>query len=148
MPSLILTLLLACTTPKPAPAQDLAWLVGTWSTTEGDLTTTERWAPLPDGSLLGSGTLGGDRMFVYAEALAIVDGPQGRALVAWPLKQAPTTFPVSGSAENEVRFENPAHDFPKTIVYRRTSQDELDVTATGVEQGAPREEQWKLTRMP
>lgn len=144
----LLLALAACGAPPPPvpAATELGWLVGTWTTTDGDLTTTERWAPLPDGALLGSGYLGGEQVLVFAEALAIVDGPDGRALVAWPSRQAPTAFPLVLQGPDEVAFENPAHDFPRRIAYRRTDPDTLEVTASGTRSGAPHEERWTLSR--
>lgn len=129
----------------PSPADDHRWLVGAWTTTGQDgLTTTERWMALPSGDLLGTSTLGSDRVFVWAESLAIVDGPGGRALVAWPAGQPAVTFPLVESGPDTVAFENPDHDFPRRLVYTRAGQDTLDVRATGTREGAPHEERWTL----
>lgn len=149
MRALILGLVLGCAgAPPTTPAGDLAWLVGEWTAPSGDLVTTERWTALPDGSLLGSGYVGGAQALVFAEALAVVDGPDGRTLVAWPSRQAPTRFPAVSAGPDEVAFENPAHDFPQKLVYRRLDPVTVEVVATGVRDGAPHEQRWTLTRAP
>ena len=42
-------------------------------------------------------------------------------LVAQPNGTPPTYFPATASGTDWVRFENPAHDFPKRVEYRRTA---------------------------
>ncbi len=146
MLTLILAGLLGCTPAAgPAPADELAWLVGDWTRAqEGELTTTERWMPLADGSLLGSGYVG-DRVLVYAEALAIVEGPGGRRLHAWPNGQAIVAYKQVSLGDGEVVFAAEVDAFPQTITYRRSGEG-IEVVASGQRGGAAHEERWVLQR--
>jgi len=59
--------------------------------------------------------------------------------VSLGLGAAPVSFKLIRSSDKEAVFENPAHDFPRRIIYRRSSQDTLfariEGTNKGVEKG-------------
>jgi hypothetical protein len=55
------------------------------------------------------------------EYLRIVDLDGVPAYVAQPGGRPPTTFRMTASGEQWIRFENPEHDFPQRIEYRRAS---------------------------
>ena len=53
------------------------------------------------------------------EFLIIREGTKGLEYVAKPSSQPEATFTSTSVTATEVVFENPAHDFPKKIFYRR-----------------------------
>ena len=53
------------------------------------------------------------------EFLIIRQGTQGLDYVSRPSRQPEATFTALRTSANEVIFENPAHDFPKRIIYKR-----------------------------
>ena len=60
------------------------------------------------------------------EYLRIEQRLDGIYYVAHPKARCPgTDFKLTRATNNEVVFENPEHDFPKRIIYRRTSDDAL-----------------------
>lgn len=146
----LLLLALAACTAKPAPTagQQLGWLQGGWRDVQDDTTTIEQWSLQPDGSLLGSGRVLVGELIGFAETLAIVSTPKGLVYTAWPAGQSPVQFSQGRVAEYTVTFENPTHDFPRTITYTRTDATHLEVKAVGVTEGKPREESWTLERLP
>lgn len=99
---------------------DLGWLAGAWTTVEGDPRTEERWSPPSGGTMLGtSRTIAGEGT-VFFEYLRIeaVDG--SLTYFASPKGSCPPiAFPLAASGADWVRFENPEHDDPKAITYRR-----------------------------
>jgi hypothetical protein len=129
--------------PAPAPTrvEDLAWLAGAWRA-DG---TEEIWLPPAGGMLIGLGrTIARDgASFEYLRIEP--DGSGALVYVAMPGGSAPTTFRLASRGEREVAFENPAHDFPRRIDYRREG-DTLKVRLEGVEGGRPRtlETTWRL----
>lgn len=123
----------------PAPrAEDLAWLGGCWTTTWPDGSVTqEQWLPPAGGALLGVvRTVAGGQM-VSHEFLSIgaVDGRL--AYVARPSGQPEATFPVVTASATEVVFENPTHDFPTRIVYRKAKDGTVSARIEGKIDGAP-----------
>ena len=53
------------------------------------------------------------------EFLIIREGAKDLEYVAKPSGQAEATFTAVTASAREVVFENPAHDFPKRVVYKR-----------------------------
>jgi hypothetical protein len=61
--------------------------------------------------------------------------------VAQPGGRAPTAFKLTRAGANEAVFENPAHDFPKRIAYRKEADGSLTarVEGDGSEKEKPQE---------
>lgn len=109
---------------------DLGWLSGHWCGGDDGETIEESWLPPRGGYTLGvSRTMRGEKRTAF-EFLRIepVDGVP--TYVAQPGGQAPTRFKRSAGGEQWVRFENPEHDFPQRIEYRR-SGDQLVASISG-----------------
>jgi hypothetical protein len=124
---------LAAQTPSPTSGQavsDLSWLAGDWQTAPGGRSQTdEHWTQPAGGSLMGlSRTVAGGRTYEF-EYLRIEQRPEGIFYVAHPKARCPATdFKMTRLTATEVVFENPAHDFPKRISYRKA--DDGSVVAT------------------
>jgi hypothetical protein len=71
------------------------------------------------------------------EFLMIREGAKGLEYVAKPSGQTETTFTSTRVSPTEVVFENPAHDFPKKISYKRDG-DTLIASIEGPMNGQPR----------
>jgi hypothetical protein len=100
----------------PVPIGELAWLAGTWSGTEAGTTTEEHWMAPAGGVMLGMNRTVGDG-FVFGEHLRIEETNAGTYYRAWPDGQEPTSFRVVSAGPRRAVFENPAHDYPRRIVY-------------------------------
>ncbi len=109
------------TAPAQTPAP-LAWLAGCWQTQSGG--TRETWVAEPGGYLFGHAVTIRDGATVFFEHLRI-EPPASGALsasmtfVAYPRGGRPTRFAQTAEGPGWVRFENPDHDFPQRITYRR-----------------------------
>jgi hypothetical protein len=100
-----------------SPAPD--WIAGHWCGGTADERIEEYWMAPHGDVLLGiARTVKGGRTTSF-EYLRIVVDAGVPAYVAQPGGAAPTAFRRTAGAENWVRFENPAHDFPQRIEYRR-----------------------------
>ncbi|HUE88845.1 MAG TPA: DUF6265 family protein [Vicinamibacterales bacterium] len=116
---------------------DLDWLSGCWQYSAGSRTVTEFWLPPDGGTMMGlSRTVSGGKT-VEHEFLLLRVGPHGIEYVAKPSGQAEAVFTASKVASGEVVFENPAHDFPTRITYRKTDGG-LVATIDGMVKGKPR----------
>lgn len=125
-----LSLLLA---DPPAPRiGDLAWLAGSWEM-KGERSRTEEYWTQPTGeSMLGMArTVAGDRM-VFFEYLRIEARSDGIYYIAHPKARAPgTEFKLTHFQKDEALFENPKHDFPKRIRYRRHADGTMTARIEG-----------------
>ena len=99
--------------------KDVGWIAGCWSVDRNGRHVAEHWMPPEAGTMMGvSRTVAGGKTTEW-EFLVIREGGKGLEYVAKPSGQAEATFTAAKASANEVAFENPAHDFPKRIVYRR-----------------------------
>ena len=57
-----------------------------------------------------------------------------------------TEFPLLKMTANEIVFENPVHDFPQRILYRKNG-DHLAARIEGVDKGKTRGEDFPYTRV-
>lgn len=111
----------------PRAVTEVGWLSGCWKYATGARTVTEFWLPPDGGTMMGlSRTVSGDKTVEY-EFLLLRSGPSGIEYVARPSRQAEAVFTATKVASDEVVFENPQHDFPTRITYRKVSGG---VTAT------------------
>ncbi len=92
---------------------------GKWCTRGGEQAMEEHWLPPRGDMLLGvSRTLKGGETIGF-EYLRIFLADVHVTYIAQPGGRPSTSFPRSSGGVNWVRFENPAHDFPQRIEYRR-----------------------------
>ena len=106
---------------------ELSWMSGDWQTPAGGrVQIDEHWTQSAGGSMLGmSRTVGADKTIEF-EYLRIEQREDGIYYVAHPKARCPgTDFKLTRLSSSEAVFENPQHDFPKRIIYRKTSEDAL-----------------------
>lgn len=101
---------------------DLSWISGDWQTAPGGRRQIEEhWTAVAGGSMMGvSRTIAGDKTVEF-EYLRIEQRADGIYYVAHPKARCPgTDFKLTSVSATEAIFENPQHDFPKRIIYRKT----------------------------
>ena len=101
---------------------DLSWMSGDWQTAPGGRRQIEEhWTGVAGGSMMGvSRTVAGDKTVEF-EYLRIEQRQDGIYYVAHPKARCPgTDFRLTRASATEAVFENPQHDFPKRIIYRKT----------------------------
>ncbi len=99
---------------------DMRWMAGCWTLSSGKRVVTEFWLPPDGGTMLGlSRTISGGQTVEY-EFLLIRVGRDAIEYVAKPSGQPEAVFTATRVVAGESVFENPKHDFPTKITYRRT----------------------------
>lgn len=122
----------------PVPTQtiaDLAWMAGGWQTDPGGRAQIEEhWTRPAGGSMLGLGrTIAGGRTVEF-EYLRIEQRSDAIYYVAHPKARCPgTDFKLTRVAAEEAVFENPQHDFPKRVIYRKKADGSLTASIDGGE---------------
>jgi hypothetical protein len=133
--SIVTLLLLVAFTPQTTTIADLAWIAGDWQTAAGGRRQIEEhWTGVAGGTMMGmSRTVAGDKTVEF-EYLRIEQRAGGIYYVAHPKARCPATdFKLTKSSATEAVFENPQHDFPKRIIYRKTGENSLTATIDGGE---------------
>lgn len=131
-----LTLFLLATLSFQTPTlADVSWIAGDWQTAPGGRAQIEEhWTSVAGGSMMGMGrTVAGDKTVEF-EYLRIEQRADGVYYVAHPKARCPgTDFKLTKVSATEAVFENPQHDFPKRIIYRKTGDDSLTASIDGGE---------------
>ncbi len=125
----------------PAPRQSagrvesLAWLQGCWQLTAPNRVTEEHWMRPAGGTMLGlSRTI---RRIAQRDSTTEFEflrlySRDGRLVyAAQPSGQSPAEFTERESGEGSIVFENPQHDFPQRIIYRKRGADSLHARIEG-----------------
>lgn len=124
-----------------APKFDLnaaAWLGGCWEMRRGPSVTQEVWMAPSGGAMLGmSRSVVRDTVREW-EHLLLGPSPSGLAYTAKPARQAETSFAATVISDTLLVFENPAHDFPQRILYRRRGADSVIARIEGPRGGQVR----------
>ena len=120
----MLTMIAAAALAAQGPPQgqpDLDWLAGYWLACDARMEVAEYWTTRRGGVMLGGRITYGIQAFgweqvriettLYGATMQYVARPRGAA--------SDTAFRLARSGPSEVVFENPAHDYPQRIAYRR-----------------------------
>ena len=110
----------------------------TWELRSGQRVTLEMWMPASGDMMLGASRT--QVAGVTREYEQLVLSAEGGALVytASPSRQATTSFTATHASDTALVFENPEHDFPQLIRYRRAGTDSLVARVEGPGRDGPR----------
>lgn len=108
-----------------------AWLAGTWEMGEAGDLTEEHWLPPRGDTMLAvSRTVSGGRL-AWFETVVLRETAGGLVFEAHPSGQPGGSFPAVTVTDSLLVFENPEHDFPQRIGYRRTAAGGLEAWIEG-----------------
>ena len=115
------------------------WMQGCWQPVNADAGSVEQWSAPAGGLMLGmSKTIKAGKLASF-EFMRIAEVEPGKlGFIAQPSGEAPTTFLLLRAREQEVSFENPAHDFPQRIMYRGVGDKLLHARIEGTIKGKPK----------
>ncbi|MEO1309451.1 MAG: DUF6265 family protein [Pseudomonadota bacterium] len=123
-------------------APDLGWLSGHWRAEREGRVSEEIWTDAEGGLMLAvnrSVRDGRARGFEFLR-IQLFGEP---ALYAQPGGGPATRFALVEAGAGYVVFENPDHDFPQRVLYRREG-NRLTATASDLEGGNPQVFRWAL----
>ena len=134
---LLLTTLASMFQTSPPAVTDVAWISGCWDLTRNGRHVAENWTPVEGGTMLGVSRTVANGKTTEWEFLIIRQSAKGLEYVAKPSGQPEATFTATRVSANEVVFENPTHDFPTRIIYKRAG-DALIASIEGTMNGQAR----------
>ncbi len=111
----------------------IQWLVGSWNRTnvKAGLTAFEQWTKLSPTQLQGKGVIVKERDTIFVEKFKIViEGGALYYVADVPENKKPVYFKITKVTANEFVCENPDHDFPKVITYKKEGT-KLKATISG-----------------
>ncbi|HWA15485.1 MAG TPA: DUF6265 family protein [Gemmatimonadales bacterium] len=130
----LLLVLLPTVLAAQSPIDKAAWLTGCWEAKNERRTIIEMWMAPAGGMMLGGSRTvanGVVREFEHSRLRAI-----GDTLVYTALPSGQITTDFTGvPGDGVLTFENPSHDFPTRITYRRIGNDSMTARVEGPGQG-------------
>lgn len=135
------------TYPNLAKAE---WFIGEWGNKSAEGELTERWKKENDSVYFGeSYFVVGEKDTVFGEHVSLED-KNGKLsfIVTVPGQndELPVTFVMTSSTDNQIVFENPKHDYPSKIVYKKVGNDSLVAEIFGVKKGKVASEKFLMAK--
>jgi Domain of unknown function (DUF6265) len=148
--TVLLPLLIGASTRAPSHAApptlaDLAFMAGCWQGPSGDGATIEEYYTAPtDNLILGvSRYTKGSRVTDYEFSTIAREGGE-IVLTPRPSGQEPAPFRLTRLDSAGAVWENPSHDFPTLIAYRRGPGDSLIARIEGPGRDGKRAMEWRM----
>lgn len=132
-----------------AAASPPEWLAGYWLSCEGGREVSETWSDPRGGIMLGASlTISANGRLSWEQTrIGPASSGSGLSFFALPSGQPAAEFPLLRASPGEAVFENPAHDFPQRVIYRR-SGDQLLGRIEGTIGGRERSAEWHYRAAP
>jgi len=117
---------------KPKSIQQLAWLAGSWKGTHQGGVFEEHWTGIAGQKMIGMGRFVRGGKTGFSEFLRLEQRKQKIVMTVLAEAQGPVPFRLIKLTATEAVFENPKHDFPQRIIYRKLKQDGMLVRIEGL----------------
>ena len=114
---------------------DQQWLVGCWERARPTGRMVESWSAPVDGIMAGMSTSVRDTTRRVLERLRLFYRGDTLVYEASPARQPMNEFRSTKISAEELIFEDPEHDFPQKITYRRIGADSLFARVEGDRNG-------------
>ncbi len=122
----------------------LSWLVGQWRSNDGETVFEEHWMSSAGGMMVGMGREVKNDKLSFHEYLRLEERADGIYYVAQPFGRAATDFRLTKIDDSIAVFENPQHDFPNCIKYKRRNDGSVQVLGSGMENAKPKSFEYVL----
>ena len=130
-----------------AGIDNVAWMQGCWQQKSGDRVIEENWTTPLAGAMLGTGRTVRAGKLVDHEFVVLVERDGRLVYEAYPSAQLPTTFVSKEINVGSIVFEDPAHDFPQRVGYRRVAADRITAWIEGTVGGKTRRQEFSYRRV-
>jgi hypothetical protein len=129
--SLVFTLAAVPALHAQQAIDQLGWMAGCWEQKSATRSTVEMWMAPAGGLMLGASRTVAGGALRESEQLSLRQDGAAVVYHAAPSGQAPTSFRSTVVSDTLLVVENPTHDFPTKISYRRVTADSVVATVQG-----------------
>lgn len=126
------------------------WLTGTWENKTSRGSIYETWRKEGPNELTGKSYIVKEKDTIVFENIHLVQEQNGLIYIPTVKNQngsQPVRFPAKAISETELVFENPKHDFPQIISYKKISKDSLVAEISGIKNGTARKQTFAMKRV-
>ena len=145
---LVLVLAPASRAQSGARVASVSWLTGCLEMRRGNRVVEEQRMPERAGTMVGMGRSVGARGLDDYELTVIQQDGDRLLFVAHPRRQPVATFVARVASADSVVFENPDHDYPQRVGYRRIGADSVLAWIDGTSNGKRQRVDFPYRRVP
>jgi hypothetical protein len=130
--------------------EKMNWLIGNWENKMDDGILSETWKKENDSTFSGkSYFIVNSKDTVHSETIILTQ--LNNQLIYSPTVKGqnddkPIDFIMTSDSENNFVFENPKHDYPQKIVYKKATENSLVATISGMQQGKQSTESYPMKK--
>jgi hypothetical protein len=130
--------------------EKMNWLVGQWENKMPEGILTETWTKTNDSTFSGTSYfIINKNDTVHSETILLIQ--LKNELIYSPTVKGQNDdksvdFILTSDVENSFVFENPKHDYPKKIVYKKVAENSLVATISGIQQGKQTTESYPMKK--
>ena len=149
---LVLLLLVSCqkkSDKKYEQLEKMGWLIGNWENNMPKGTLKESWTKENDSTFSAKSYFIKGQDTLHNEAISIT---QKNDVITYSSKilgennDKFVDFKLISANEKVCVFENPTHDYPQKIIYKKTENNSLIITIAGKQQGKFSTENYKMIK--
>ena len=124
-------------------------MAGCWQGGDAQTAMEETWMRPGGGTMMGAARVLAGGKTVFSEFVEVAEKPAGLVMtVALGIGKPGVSFTRIAAGPDEVAFENPKHDFPQRIRYRKQADGSVMARVEGVEKGQARGEDFPYRKVP
>lgn len=143
-------LLNACSPESVNDLEKAEWLLGIWENKSAEGISYESWRRISNREYAGKSYTVQNGDTVIFESIRLVQEPRGLwyiPAVKDQNKGLPVRFKGKSVSETEAVFENPEHDFPQIISYKKIGANALEAEISGTLQGKEQKQTFRMKRV-
>lgn len=125
------------------------WLLGSWEFKNENGTLQEIWTSKNDSTFAGQSYFINKKDTIHNETIDLIEDNgilKYVATIKGENQNLPTTFNFSETEENELKFENPKHDYPSLIFYKLKDSLNIEIIISGKQLGKNSSEVFKMVK--
>ena len=129
--------------------EKMNWLIGSWEQKLADGNLKETWTKQNDSTFSGENYFINTKDTVHFESIKLIQRAEELTYIATVVGQnndEPVDFKLTSDADNTFTFENPAHDYPQKISYKKVNETNLIATISGKQQGKLTSESYPMAK--
>jgi len=125
------------------------WLLGKWENKSDEGNLSETWMKVNDSVFQGEAYFIKEKDTLHSEKMQLKQEGENLLYISTIKGQnndEPITFVKNPEIEKQLVFENPKNNYPKKIVYKLISKDQLVIEISGIEQGKPASAKYSMKK--
>ncbi|MDN3677203.1 DUF6265 family protein [Flavobacterium paronense] len=129
--------------------EKMNWLIGNWEQKLPDGTLKEAWTKQNDSTFSGKSFFINTKDTVHFESIKLTQSAEELKYIATVVGQNnddPIVFELTSDVDNAFTFENPTHDYPQKITYKKVNESNMLASISGKQQGKLSSESYSMTK--